>query len=212
MRPRGDALFMTMAGFSKEIEALLNPKKDPVFITVPEMSYLMVDGKGDPNTAAEYAQAIEVLYGLAYTMKFAIKKSRGEDFKVGPLEGLWWAEDMESFAAGRKDEWLWTAMIMLPDLVTRADFDSAASELKSKKDPPALSNVRLERWEEGLSAQLLYVGPYKDEGPDIARLHRFIGEQGCRLRGKHHEIYMGDPRRAAPEKLKTIIRQPAEKA
>lgn len=203
---------MTMAGFTEEIEALLKAKKEPALVTVPEMSYLMVDGKGDPNTAPEYGQAVEALYGLAYTLKFAIKRSRGEEFKVAPPEGLWWAEDPDDFIGGRKDQWQWTALIMLPGLVTRADLDAAAAELKRKKDPPALPKVRLERWEEGLGAQLLYVGPYKDEWPAIARLHRFIEEQGCRLRGRHHEIYLSDPRRTAPEKLKTIIRQPAEKA
>lgn len=204
---------MTMVGFTKEIEVLLKPKTEPAFVAVPEMSYIMVDGKGDPNKGGSgYTQAIETLYGLAYTMKFAIKKARGEEFKVGPLESLWWAEGMENFLHLRKDEWLWTAMIMLPDLVTPADFDSAVAELKRKKDPPALPKARLERWEEGPGAQLLYIGPYKDEGPTITRLHSFIEEQGYRLRGRHHEIYLGDPRRTAPERLRTIIRQPVEKA
>lgn len=199
---------MTMAGFSDKVEMLLKQKGQPAIVAVPEMSYIMVGGKGSPSEGAEYPQAIEALYGLAYTAKFAIKKARKEEFKVGPLETLWWNTSTGSLALGKKEDWQWQAMIMLPDLLTRADFDLAVRDLKTKKDPPALNKARFERWEEGLCAQVLHVGPYSEEGPTIERLHRFIEEQGYVMHGKHHEIYLGDPRRAAPEKLRTIVRHP----
>jgi hypothetical protein len=179
---------------------------------VPPMRFLMIDGRGDPNTSQDYKDAVEALYAAAYTLKFAIKKGRGIDYPVMALEGLWWADDMADFSLDRREGWLWTMMIMQPEIVTRDDFDAAIGEAQSKKRLAALSKIRFENFAEGLAAQILYFGPYRDEGPTIARLHEFIKDSGCERSGKHHEIYLGDPRRTAPEKLRTVIRQPMRKA
>jgi len=204
---------MTKTDLKKTWTELYNPSAKVVSIVdVPALSFLMIDGAGDPNTAPAYVEALEVLYGVSYTLKFTLKK-RGEtpDYTVMPLEGLWWSDDMDSFLMGRKDQWLWTAMIMQPDFITAEQVQEAAEELRRKKDPPALGKLRFERFAEGLSAQIMYFGPYSAEAPTIERLHRFIEENGYVRAGKHHEIYLGDPRRTAPEKLKTVIRQPMKK-
>jgi hypothetical protein len=172
----------------------------------------MVDGQGDPNSSAAYAEAIQALYGLSYMLKFAIKKERAVALRVGPLEGLWWADDMATFSAGRTGEWSWTAMIVQPDLVGHELVERAREEVVRKRGTSAaLERARLERFDEGLAGQVLYLGAYADEGPTISRLHDFIHELGYEFDGRvqrHHEIYLGDPRRSAPEKLRTIIRQP----
>ena len=126
------------------------------------------------------------------------------------LEGLWWMDDMTEFSVTRKDEWKWTAMMMQPDIITPDLVELARADLIKKKNPVAASKIRFESYHEGLSAQIMYFGPYADEGPTIQRLHEFILESGHQLRGKHHEIYLSDPRRTAPEKLKTVIRQPMQ--
>ncbi len=176
------------------------------------MQFLMIDGAGDPNTAPEYAAAIQALYSVAYTAKFTLKKTRGIDYPVMPLEGLWWAEDMTLFGVDGKDDWQWTMMIMQPDDVTPEVIEAARHEAARKKENPSLAQLRLAPFHEGLAAQILYVGPYASEGPTIAALHAFIKEHGYSLTGKHHEIYLGDPRRTAPERLRTIIRQPIRAA
>lgn len=188
-------------------------------IEVPRLQYLMVDGAGDPNTSQIYKDAVTALFPLAYTLKFASREKFGIDTVVMPLEGLWHAPDMESFTSKRdKSAWLWTLMIMVPDQVTPEMFaeavDSvAAKEAKKKRTPsPALRSVRLETLDEGLSAQTLHVGPFDDEGPVLDDLHhRFIPENGLQLTGRHHEIYLSDMRRVAPEKLRTILRQPVSR-
>ena len=182
---------------------------------MPGQQFLMVDGQGDPNSSAAYRAAIEALYSLAYTLRFAIKKETGLSYRVSPLEGLWWADDMAQFSTARKADWSWTMMIAQPDDVTPERLDRAVGEVRRKKSLAAIDRVRLERFEEGLAGQVLYLGPYRDEGPTIERLHTFIRSHGFTFDGrrhKHHEIYLGDPRRAAPEKLRTIIRQPVEVA
>jgi len=177
-------------------------------VRVPELAFAMIDGHGDPNTSPAYREAVEALYGVSYTLKFALKKELGLTYRVGPLEGLWWADDMATFSVDRKGDWLWTMMIAQPDEVTAERFESALQDVRRKKGLEALDRTRLERFDEGLAAQVLYIGPYRDEGPTIERLHGFIDDAGYRLAKKHHEIYLGDPRRSAPEKLRTIIRQP----
>lgn len=182
-----------------------------VTVEVPPMQYLMVDGHGDPNTSAEYADAMQALYPVAYTLKFMCKKELGQDYGVMPLEGLWWADDMTDFTAGNKGNWHWTAMIMQPAIITADMFERAVQQVADKKAPAALAKVRLEPYDEGRAAQVMYVGPYADEGPTIQQLHAFIREQGGELTATtkyHHEIYLGDPRRTDPAKLRTIIRQP----
>jgi hypothetical protein len=181
----------------------------PEMITVPAMRFLMIDGAGDPNTAPAFGSAVEALYGIAYTVKFALKKSKGLDYRVPPLEGLWWSSDMSDFLKGRKDRWQWTLMIMQPKGVTKNTVEAARAQVHERKFNPAMLEVRFEQFKEGRCAQVLHIGPYATEEPTIRHLHGFIAEHGFRPRGKHHEIYLGDPRRAKPEKLRTIIRQAA---
>jgi hypothetical protein len=183
------------------------PRSGITDVDVPQLPFLMLDGQGSPGSEA-YGQAVGALYSLAYTLKFAVKLGQGIDYKVMPLEGLWWADDLTDFVAGNKDAWKWTAMILVPDFVTQAQLSAARTKALEKKGIPAIRDVRLEMLHEGLSAQTLYVGPYADETETIQRIHQFIHDKGLELRGKHHEIYLSDPNRTAPEKLKTVIRQP----
>lgn len=194
--------------FKKEYKELYAPsaKKFSV-VKVPALKFLMIDGKGSPDSK-EYEAAVEALYSTSYTLKFAIKKAGGRLYGVPPLEGLWWAKDMSDFASLPKSAWLWTMMIAQPDFVTTNQVKDAIAAAYEKKGNPAIKKLRFEKFAEGKAAQILYIGAYKDEGPTIARLHEFIAEQGGKLRGKHHEIYLGDPRRVVPSKLRTIIRQP----
>ena len=193
----------------RELRELYTAGHEPVKVEVPELAFLMIDGHGDPNTTTEYGEAIEALYTVAYTAKFAIKRAPGGvDYAVPPLEGLWWTPDMSTFTTHDKSAWYWTMMIMQPDVVTPEVFEAALEKASKKKSPETISRLRLERFAEGLAAQIMHIGPYAAEGPTIERLHAFIAEQGYERAGKHHEIYLSDPRRAAPEKLKTIVRQP----
>ena len=184
----------------------------PSIVEVPSRPFLMVDGAGDPNTAAEYADAIEALYPLAYGMRAAVKAATGDAYVVMPLEGLWWVDDMSEFDPADKSNWLWTAMICLPDAVTTSMVDDVLPEVTARKQLRAGALARVERFAEGRAAQVLHIGPYADEAPAIAELHDFIAEQGGMLTGKHHEIYLSDARKTAPEKLRTIIRQPFDDA
>ena len=200
---------MAKKDLSKNMQELYFPPADePVSVDVPEMGFLMVDGHGDPNTSKDYQDAIGALYSVSFTIKFTLKKKdKKRDFAVMPLESLWWSDREEDFLEGRKDVWKWTAMIVLPDHVKKEDIDDAVAQLKKKgKDLPALAKLRLERWREGTSAQIMHIGPYSAERPNIERLRKYIAEGGHKVRGKHHEIYLGDPRRTKPEKLKTVIR------
>lgn len=181
-------------------------------IDVPPLQYLMVDGHGDPNMAGEYAQALAALYPVAYKLKFASKKDLERDYVVMPLEALWWADDMAAFTSARdKSQWSWTAMILTPDWIT-GDLLDAAVEQVGRKDPPAsLAKVRLETLQEGRCVQTLHVGSYDDEAPVLAAMHEeFIPGAGLAMTGRHHEIYLSDPRRVEPAKLRTILRQPVE--
>jgi hypothetical protein len=194
--------------WKKALKELYSPPRTPVLVSVPPMNFLMVDGMGDPISAPEYTQAVEALYSVAYTLKFALKKAGGPEFGVMPLQGLWWAEDMNAFVDADRAAWQWTMMIGQPEFVTQEQVSAAVAETGHKKELPALPRLRFERFDEGLCAQVMHTGPYAAEGPTIAALHAFIAQQGGALRGKHHEIYLSDPNRSAPEKMKTIIRQP----
>jgi hypothetical protein len=201
----------TKVDHESDISQLYRASATPRIVDVPEMSFLMIDGHGDPNTSPEYRDAIQALYTLSYSLKFAIKRSGGAPYKVCPLEGLWWARDWTAFAAADKSSWDWTAMIRQPAEVTADLYRQVAESVLSKKQLPALNQVRLESFTEGRAGQILHVGPYSAEAPTISVLHTFLATQGYHfdgMRQKHHEIYLGDPRRAAPEKLRTIIRQP----
>lgn len=179
-------------------------------IDVPEFSYLMIDGEGDPNTEPAYKQAVEALFTVSYTTKFALKKSAlAIDYAVMPLEGLWWAEDWSVFLTGDRARWKWTMMILQPDFVPSEFIHEAIERTGRTKNLPALGKLRLERFREGPCAQILHVGPFTEEGPTIAKLHEHIDARSGRA-GKHHEIYLSDVRRAAPAKWKTILRQPTQ--
>jgi hypothetical protein len=201
---------MKKINLKKELSEFYNPSKAKVgFVDVPPINFLMIDGKGNPNTSEAYAQAIEALYAVAYTLKFMVKKGPlAIDYGVMPLEGLWWVEDMTKFDPENKDDWLWTAMIMQPELISPEMVEQALETVKSKKNPAALPKMRFESFEEGLCAQILHIGPFSEEGPTIEKVHDHIRSNGFELEGKHHEIYLSDIRRAAPEKWKTIVRQP----
>jgi hypothetical protein len=204
---------MSKIDFKKELKHLYRPSpKEFVVVDVPPMNFLMIDGHGDPNTAQEYQDAVEALYAVSYKLKFTSKKELGKDYVVPPLEGLWWAEDMEAFTAARdKSAWDWTMMIMQPEWITQEMVEEAVKQVE-KKGLPALSQLYLETYREGLAVQILHIGSYDDEGPTIAKMHHeFMPENGYEPVGKHHEIYLSDPRKVAPEKLKTVLRQPVRK-
>jgi len=194
--------------FKRVLRGLYAPTRTPTVVEVPEMAFLMIDGHGDPNTSAQYRDSVSALFSVAYSARFALKRAGAIDYGVMPLEGLWFVPDMATFSTEDKSAWDWTMMIMQPDEVTEAVLADAKASAAAKRSLPALDRLRLVRFAEGLAAQVLHVGPYTAEGPTIAWLHEFTVEQGRELAGKHHEIYLGDPARSAPEKLKTIIRQP----
>jgi hypothetical protein len=182
-----------------------------VAVNLPPLNYLMVDGEGDPNTSQSFQEAVEALYSLSYSLKFMLKKGpKAIDYGVMPLEGLWWADDPRVFHSADKSAWKWSAMIVQPEFLGQSEIDAAFEQVRKKKNPAALDRVRFETLAEGACAQVLYVGPFADEAPTIQRMHDFIHAAGKQLRGRHHEIYLSDPRRTAPEKLKTILRQPME--
>jgi len=200
---------MAKIDFKKELKQFYNPSaKEVVAVDVPAMNFLMIDGEGDPNTAPQYKEALEALFSVSYALKFMIKKEKGVDYGVMPLEGLWWVDDMTKFSAARKDEWKWTSMIMQPKYVTAEYIKAAIDNTQKKKNLPALPKLRLENFHEGLAVQIMHIGPFSAEGPNIAKMHAFIQSSGHALSGKHHEIYLSDMRKTAPAKLKTVLRQP----
>jgi len=199
--------------FKKDFKQLYNPSsKEVTFINVPKMNFLMINGQGDPNTSKDYRQAIEALYGVSFTIKFTLKfAKRGPEYTVPPFETLWWIPDGKPFTAENKSTWLWQAMIRQPDHVKKADVMDAIKKASEKKPNPASAKIRFESLEEGPCVQIMHIGPYGEEGPTIAKMDAYIKENGYEFRGEHHEIYLGDPRRTAPEKLKTVLRHPVKK-
>lgn len=202
---------MAKFDFKKENKGLYYPStKEVSVVDAPKMNFLMIDGQGDPNTSQEYQNAMEALFPVSFRAKFISKKEKSKDYVVMPLEGLWWVDDMENFSIEDKSAWKWTSMIMQPDFITNSMIDKAIKEVKEKKNPPALPKIRFESLHEGLSAQIMHIGPYSAEGPTVEKLHGFIEDEGYKMRGKHHEIYLSDIRRTNPERLRTVIRQPIE--
>ncbi|MDN2579608.1 GyrI-like domain-containing protein [Aquibium sp. ELW1220] len=179
-----------------------------VEVEVPSMTFVQIDGDGDPNTAPAYRRALEWLYSTAYAMKFAAKASLGIDYVVPPLEGLWHADDPAAFVRRRKDQWRWTMMIMVPPFVDGSAFDAAVAKSCGKLgDPPP--TLRFQAYAEGRCLQTLHLGSYGDEGPVLARLHDDVMPNSrLTFNGPHHEIYLSDPRRVEPGRLRTILRQP----
>lgn len=200
---------MTQIDLKKDLKDLYQATaKAVVQVDVPELKFLMIDGQGDPNTSVAYAEAVQALFSVSYTAKFMVKKGQmALDYAVMPLEGLWWADDMRAFTTADKAQWQWTMMIMQPEFVPDELIQEAIGEVLRKKKLPGVDRLRLERFREGRCAQVLHVGPFSEEGPAIERVHDFINERSG-LRGKHHEIYLSDVRRADPKKWKTILRQP----
>ena len=198
----------------KTLDTFRAPRGTFRVVEVPTFRYLMVDGHGDPNTSPAYASALAALYPVAYAMKFASRRVLGRDYVVPPLEGLWWAEDMAAFTTARdKSQWHWTMMVMVPEWVGRDLFDAAVHRVATTKAPDRLADVRLEELSEGLCVQTLHTGSFDDEAGVLERMHReFLPSHGLRLAGTHHEIYFSDPRRTAPEKLRTLLRQPVAPA
>lgn len=202
---------MEKVDFKKALRALYNPKNTELWeiVDVPEMKFLMVDGEGNPNTAASYSEAIEALYAVSYTLKFMSKRELGKDYVVSALEGLWYADDMSIFVKKKKDAYRWTMMIMQPEWIDDEMIASAIAEVKDSKNPAALSKLYVRVYAEGKSAQLLHIGSYDDEAPKLLYLHdTYMPEHGYTFNGHHHEIYLSDSRKVAPEKPKTILRQP----
>lgn len=200
---------MKKIDFKKELKEFYNPSTETVSeIIIPTMNFLMIDGQGDPSTAQEFQQAVEALYPLAYSIKFDIKKNQSIDYGVMPLEGLWWSDDMNDFTSGKRDNWRWTLMIMQPEFVTKDLIEKNREIVNKKKGPISLSKIRFEKYAEGQSTQIMHIGPFSKEGPNIQKLHQKIKELGGKPSGKHHEIYLSDFRKTDPEKLKTILRQP----
>lgn len=207
-----------------DVGALYKVRKGKVdIVDVPDLAFVAVAGRGAPD-GEEFAAALQALYAVAYGAHFLAKKEYGEAPKVMPLEALWWVEDPReadlftevalgraSISASDRDRWRWQAMIMQPPPIDE-EMGERAVEKARGKELSALDRLRFDRWEEGRCAQLLHLGPYADEGPSIARLHEAITAAGYRPRGRHHEIYLGDPRRSAPERLRTILRHPVEAA
>ncbi|TFC47087.1 hypothetical protein E3T26_09525 [Cryobacterium sp. TMT1-21] len=197
-----------------DVKRVLKPfyapaNRDWELIEVPAQRFIAADGSGDPATAPAYAEAVEALYAVAYAIKFAGRRTLGQDLVVAPLEGLWYADDASVFTAGEKARWQWTMLISQPDWVTDAFIADAIAVVRAKKKLPALASVRVEALDEGLCAQLLHLGSYADEAPTLAGLHgEFLAEHGLRMNGRHHELYLGDPRRTEPAKLRTVLRQP----
>lgn len=196
--------------YKKSLDAYQAKRHQFRIVDVPDTRYLMIDGHGDPNTSPAYAEALRALYPVAYKLKFASKRDLGRDYVVMPPEGLWWAEDMDSFTASRdKSRWDWSMMIMVPEWTDQQMFDTAIEQAGARDRPDRLGDVRLETLSEGRCVQTLHVGSFDDEAEVLARMHHeFIPDKGLCMVGKHHEIYLSDPRKVAPEKLRTILRQP----
>lgn len=199
---------MASLDMKKELKELYNASsKEAGFVDVPELNYIMIDGEGNPGTSQAFHDAVQALYSVSYKLKFTLKQSQ-LDYKVMPLQGLWWTDDMKDFSVLNKDIWKWTLMILQPEQVTEDLFRFAVTEVLSKKGLKDAAKLRLERYKEGFCAQIMHLGPYSAEAPTVQKLHEFTHNKGYALTGKHHEIYLGDPNKTAPEKLKTIIRQP----
>lgn len=198
----------------KEIPTYAAPRGRFEIVRVPSMRFLMIDGHGDPNTSTAYADALATLYPVAYSLKFHSKKQLDRDYVVPPLEALWWSEDMAVFTSSRdKSRWDWTVMLMVPEWLNNDDVAAGIDAVANGKGAPSLDLLRFEVLEEDLVVQTLHIGSYDDEGPVLATMHHdFIPSHELVMTGKHHEIYLSDPRRVDPSKLRTILRQPVQPA
>jgi hypothetical protein len=208
---------MKKIDLKKDLKHLYAPSAKQIeIVDVPDFQFAMIYGQIEPdlepNTSPSFQQAIEAIYGIAYTLKFMSKQREQDpiDYTVMALEGLWDVEEGGKFDINRKDNWLWTLLIMQPEHIDQDMFSLARQQLLKKKENPAIEMLRLERFHEGLSIQTMHIGPYSDEPATVARMEAYARNNGYIMRGRHHEIYLGDPRRAQPEKLKTILRHPVK--
>lgn len=201
---------ITVIPLCTDDRTLYRPPAVPVLVRVPSFTFVMVDGIGDPAMSPDYRAAIAAVYAVSYPVVMALKRAGRAELKVRPLEGLWWADDLGAFNPARQDRasWRWTMMIRQPDDVPAEVYDAAFAKMTAKTSPEVAARVRVERFDEGLCAQLMHYGPYAVEGPSVVLLHGFAVGRGLRLRGRHHEIYLSDPRRSAPEDMRTVLRQP----
>ena len=201
--------------YKKEFPEIYKPSlKTPTIIKIPEMTYFMIDGTGDPNTSEEYKDIVQILYNISYTLKMKIikKETPDKDYVVPPLEGLWYMPKMDEWSMEDKEKWQWTMMIRIPDFIEDTQIKKALKILKETKNPSFFSKLRYEQYDEGTCVQIMYLGPYDEEPPTIKKMHQFAEKNGYILNGHHHEIYLSDPRRIEPERLKTILRQPIIKS
>lgn len=201
---------MEKVDYKKTLDEYQSKYNEFRIINIPKKQYLMVDGHGDPNTSQEFKDAIFALYPVAYKLKFASKLDLGKDYVVMPLEGLWWADDMSTFTTARdKSRWDFTLMVMQPNWITDDMFKAAVAKVAEKNAPASLNKVRLKTLDEGMAVQTLHIGSFDNETEILQKLHHeFIPDNNLKLTGKHHEIYLSDFRKVAPEKLRTILRQP----
>lgn len=198
--------------FKKKFHEFYQPTRSAFsLVNVPPLRYLMIDGVGNPNTSEIYQKDLEALYSVSYTLKFFSKNDLGKDYVVPPLEGLWWADNMKAFMSGDKDQWKWTVMILLPDWISSKMVETAIKTVTKKKSNSELPKLRIGTLDEGQSIQIMHVGSYDDEGPILEKLHKeYMPMHNLTFNGKHHEIYLGDPRKTEASKLKTILRQPVK--
>lgn len=200
---------MTNYDVKKDHKELYAPRPG-VFqvVDVPEMAFLMIDGHGDPNTSSAYRHAVEALFAASYAVRAVARGSLNRVHTVAPLEGLWSAEDLEVFRTRDKSAWDWTMMIAQPEWITPGIVDEALATARSKQ-LPALDRLRFTHFTEGRSVQILHIGSYDDEAPVLARLHdEYLPSNRLAPIGRHHEVYLSDPRKTEPARLKTILRQP----
>ncbi len=204
--------------FKKEFKEFYAPKDKPSLVNVPSMNYLAVRGKGNPNDAqGAYKNALEMLYGVAYTLKMSYKSNYQIQgffpYVVPPLEGFWWQEGVRGVDYSKMDDFCWISLIRLPDFITKANFDWAV-DTATKKKKRDYSQVEFFPYEEGLCVQCLHVGPFAEEPVTVELMHQFVEQQGYEINlsesRHHHEIYLSDPRKTAPEKLRTVIRHPVK--
>lgn len=201
---------MAKIDYKKDLKHLYNPSaKEVSFVDISAMNFIRIDGEGDPNTSEQFQEAMNILFSLSYTLKFMVKKlDPSLDYGVMPPEGLWWTDDMNNFDMNRKELWKWRLMIMQPEVVTPKLYVEAVETIQKKKHLPGLGKARFDSYAEGPAAQIMHHGPFSTEGPTVAKIHEVIHQSGHELYGLHHEIYLNDFRKASPERLKTIIRQP----
>ena len=202
---------MTVLDFKSDQKELYSPGTDFSLLEVPVMTFFALDGAGDPNTSRDYAAAVEALFAASYATKFMSKRDLERDYVVAPLEGLWWSENPAKFAQLDKKDWLWTVLMRQPEWLTNAQLLEILQATATKKKNPLIAAIRPMLFNEGLCVQAMHIGPYDDEAPKIAALHaEYLPANNLVETGKHHEIYLSDPRTVKPEKLRTILRQPVQ--